>query len=224
MISAVSLSKVYTLGGALIHALRGVDLKIEEGEFLAVVGASGSGKSTLLHILGGLDRPTSGRVYLSDSEITALDEDELAEVRAKKIGFVFQFHNLIPALTALENVELPMVFAGVKPAQRRRRAAKLLREVGLGDRLSHTPLQLSGGEQQRVAIARALANKPEVVLADEPTGELDSANSLLIMETLLKLREEHGITIVMVTHDSEMAGFADRIVKLRDGKIAGGRA
>ncbi len=224
MISAVSLSKVYTLGGALIHALRGVDLKIEEGEFLAVVGASGSGKSTLLHILGGLDRPTSGRVYLSDSELTALDEDELAEVRAKKIGFVFQFHNLIPALTALENVELPMVFAGVKPAQRRRRAAKLLREVGLGDRLSHTPLQLSGGEQQRVAIARALANKPEVVLADEPTGELDSANSLLIMETLLKLREEHGITIVMVTHDSEMAGFADRIVKLRDGKIAGGRA
>lgn len=224
MISAVSLSKVYTLGGTLIHALRGVDLKIEEGEFLAVVGASGSGKSTLLHILGGLDRPTSGRVYLSDSELTALDEDELAEVRAKKIGFVFQFHNLIPALTALENVELPMVFAGVKPAQRRRRAAKLLREVGLGDRLSHTPLQLSGGEQQRVAIARALANKPEVVLADEPTGELDSANSLLIMETLLKLREEHGITIVMVTHDSEMAGFADRIVKLRDGKIAGGRA
>jgi len=224
VISAVSLSKVYTLGGALIHALRGVDLKIEEGEFLAVVGASGSGKSTLLHILGGLDRPTSGRVYLSDSELTALDEDELAEVRAKKIGFVFQFHNLIPALTALENVELPMVFAGVKPAQRRRRAAKLLREVGLGDRLSHTPLQLSGGEQQRVAIARALANKPEVVLADEPTGELDSANSLLIMETLLKLREEHGITIVMVTHDSEMAGFADRIVKLRDGKIAGGRA
>ncbi|WP_457555102.1 ABC transporter ATP-binding protein [Candidatus Pyrohabitans sp.] len=224
MISAVSLSKVYTLGGVLIHALRGVDLKIEEGEFLAVVGASGSGKSTLLHILGGLDRPTSGRVYLSDSELTALDEDELAEVRAKKIGFVFQFHNLIPALTALENVELPMVFAGVKPAQRRRRAAKLLREVGLGDRLSHTPLQLSGGEQQRVAIARALANKPEVVLADEPTGELDSANSLLIMETLLKLTEEHGITIVMVTHDSEMAGFADRIVKLRDGKIAGGRA
>ncbi|NOZ59222.1 MAG: ABC transporter ATP-binding protein [Euryarchaeota archaeon] len=219
MILARGLTKVYRMGAEEVHALRGVDLAVEKGEVVAVVGASGSGKSTLLHILGGLDAPTAGSVYLDGQEITSLSEDELAELRARKIGFVFQFHNLLPALTALENVELPMVFTGIKPRQRRRRALELLQQVGLEDRLSHTPLQLSGGQQQRVAIARALANRPAVVLADEPTGELDSANSLRVMQTFLELREEHGVTVVLATHDLEIAKLADRTVKLKDGII-----
>jgi putative ABC transport system ATP-binding protein len=221
MILAQKLTKIYRMGATEVHALRGVDLAVEKGEVVAIVGASGSGKSTLLHILGGLDAPTGGRVYLEGEEITSLSEDELAELRARKIGFVFQFHNLLPTLTALENVELPMVFAGIKPRERRRRARELLHQVGLEDRLNHTPLQLSGGQQQRVAIARALANSPKMVLADEPTGELDSANSLRVMQTFLELREEHGVTVLLATHDFEIAKLADRIVKLKDGRIAG---
>ena len=202
-----------------MHALQGVDLQVEDGEFIAIVGASGSGKSTLLHLIGGIDRPTSGRVRISDIEITSLSDDELAELRARKVGFVFQFHNLIPTLTALENVELPMIFTGIKPAERRRRAEELLRSVGLENRLNHTPLQLSGGQQQRVAIARALANKPDVILADEPTGELDSKTGKSVMQTLKNIREEHGTTLVVVTHEREVAAMADRIIRLRDGRV-----
>ncbi len=219
MIIAENLTRTYHIGEAEVHALRGVSLEIVSGEFVAIVGSSGSGKSTLLHILGALDQPTSGRVYLGGDDLSSLSEDELAEIRAKKIGFVFQFHNLIPTLTALENLELPMVFAGVKADERRKRAERLLREVGLGDRLEHTPLQLSGGQQQRVAIARALANEPDVILADEPTGELDSDNSRKIMETLIRLREKSGVTLLVVTHDPEVAAHADRVLKMRDGRI-----
>ncbi len=219
MISCTGLTKTYTVGESKVHALQGVDLQVEDGEFIAIVGASGSGKSTLLHLIGGIDRPTSGRVRISDIEITSLSDDELAELRARKVGFVFQFHNLIPTLTALENVELPMIFTGIKPAERRRRAEELLRSVGLENRLNHTPLQLSGGQQQRVAIARALANKPDVILADEPTGELDSKTGKSVMQTLKNIREEHGTTLVVVTHEREVAAMADRIIRLRDGRV-----
>ncbi len=219
MISCTGLTKTYTVGETKVHALQGVDLQVEDGEFIAIVGASGSGKSTLLHLIGGIDRPTSGRVRISDIEITSLSDDELAELRARKVGFVFQFHNLIPTLTALENVELPMIFTGIKPAERRRRAEELLRSVGLENRLNHTPLQLSGGQQQRVAIARALANKPDVILADEPTGELDSKTGKSVMQTLKNIREEHGTTLVVVTHEREVAAMADRIIRLRDGRV-----
>ena len=219
MISCTGLTKTYTVGETKVHALQGVDLQVEDGEFIAIVGASGSGKSTLLHLIGGIDRPTSGRVRISDIEITSLSDDELAELRARKVGFVFQFHNLIPTLTALENVELPMIFTGIKPAERRRRAEELLRSVGLENRLNHTPLQLSGGQQQRVAIARALANNPDVILADEPTGELDSKTGKSVMQTLKNIREEHGTTLVVVTHEREVAAMADRIIRLRDGRV-----
>lgn len=219
MISCTGLTKTYTVGETKVHALQGVDLQVEDGEFIAIVGASGSGKSTLLHLIGGIDRPTSGRVRISDIEITSLSDDELAELRARKVGFVFQFHNLIPTLTALENVELPMIFTGIKPAERRRRAEELLRSVGLENRLNHTPLQLSGGQQQRVAIARALANNPDVILADEPTGELDSKTGKSVMQTLKNIREEYGTTLVVVTHEREVAAMADRIIRLRDGRV-----
>ena len=221
MIKAENLIKIYKVGDAEIHALRGVNLEVGKGEFVSIVGASGSGKSTLLHILGGLDKPTEGSVYIDGRNLSEMSDDELAEIRCLKIGFVFQFHNLIPTLTALENVELPMIFAKVSTEERKRRAKKLLESVELGDRMNHLPSQLSGGQQQRVAIARALANNPEVILADEPTGELDSKNSHLIMKTLSELRENYGVTIIVVTHDMEMAKYADRIIKMKDGKIVG---
>jgi len=219
MIHAEHITKTYRVGESTIHALRGVDLHVNAGEFIAIVGASGSGKSTLLHIIGGLDRPSSGRVCIAGMELTSMSGDQLAELRSRKIGFVFQLHNLIPSLTALENVELPMIFAGVPAGERHRRARALLEEVGLGDRLEHTPLQLSGGQQQRVAIARALANNPQVLLADEPTGELDSDTGMQVINTFMQLREKHEVTVLLVTHDPEVAKMADRIMKMRDGRI-----
>jgi macrolide transport system ATP-binding/permease protein len=218
MIRLEGVTKRYRLGETEVQALRGLDLKIREGEFLAIMGPSGSGKSTLLHLLGCLDLPTEGRVHLGDIDVGGLREDALAEVRGKKIGFVFQTFNLIPTLTALENVELSLFFQGVARGERRRRAQALLERVGLGDRLHHRPAQLSGGERQRVAIARALANDPEVILADEPTGNLDSEAGRQILELLQDLNRE-GRTIILVTHNPEAAAYAERVVHLRDGRI-----
>ncbi len=203
-----------------VEALRGVDLSVEEGEFIAIMGPSGSGKSTLLHIMGLLDTPTRGRVFVLGREASRLSDDERALLRRESIGFVFQQYNLSPSLTALENVELPMLFAGVPPEKRRKRAVELLEAVGLGDRLHHYPNQLSGGQQQRVAIARALANNPHIILADEPTGNLDTKTGRRILEVFRELNER-GKTVVIVTHDPEVAEAAEKIVKIRDGKIVG---
>ena len=210
--------KVYRLGKVEVPALRGVSLTLNEREFLAVMGPSGSGKSTLMHLMGCLDLPTRGQVLFAGREISRLRSGQLAEIRGREIGFVFQTFNLVYTLTALENVELPMVFQGVPRRQRRQRAAKLLEQVGLGERMNHRPNELSGGEQQRVAIARALANDPRVLLADEPTGNLDSEAGAKIMQLLKQLNEE-GRTVVVVTHNPEAAGYAKRKVHLRDGQI-----
>ncbi|RLG50407.1 MAG: macrolide ABC transporter ATP-binding protein [Thermoproteota archaeon] len=213
------LVKVYKLGKVEIPALRGVSLDIEEGEFLGIFGPSGSGKSTLLHLIGVLDLPTSGRVIIEGVDVSKLNEDKRAELRAKKIGFVFQFFNLIPRLNALENVALPMAFMGVPRSERRERALKLLDLVDLRDRWNHKPNELSGGEEQRVAIARALANDPSIILADEPTGNLDSKTGKEIVNLFKRLNEEEGKTIVIVTHDQTIAEVCRRIIYLRDGVI-----
>ena len=205
------------LGQSAVHALRGVSLSIPRGEVVAIVGPSGSGKTTLLGLIGGLDVVTSGRVVIDGIDITRLSENKLAEIRNHQIGFVFQSFNLIPTLTALENVALPVQFGHGRNALRR--AAEMLAAVGLADRFDHKPTQLSGGEQQRVAIARALANNPAIILADEPTGNLDSANGELIVQQLLDLRTELGKTVVVVTHDPAIAVRADRTIHLRDGLI-----
>jgi putative ABC transport system ATP-binding protein len=210
--------KTYRMGKVEVHALRGVSLALEEGEFLAVMGPSGSGKSTLMHLMGCLDLPTRGAILFEGADISGLKGTELAEIRGKKIGFVFQTFNLVHTLTALENVELPMVFQGATRSMRRARAAELLERLGLADRLNHRPNELSGGEQQRVAIARALANDPKLVLCDEPTGNLDSATGRSILETLRSLNEE-GRTVVLVTHDPEAAAYAKWRVQLRDGQL-----
>jgi len=210
--------KTYRMGKVEVHALRGVSLALEEGEFLAVMGPSGSGKSTLMHLMGCLDLPTRGAILFEGADISGLKGAELAEIRGKKIGFVFQTFNLVHTLTALENVELPMVFQGATRSMRRARAAELLERLGLADRLNHRPNELSGGEQQRVAIARALANDPKLVLCDEPTGNLDSATGRSILETLRSLNEE-GRTVVLVTHDPEAAAYAKWRVQLRDGQL-----
>ncbi len=220
LIEVKGLHKVYKRGKVEVHALRGVDLTVEKGEYVAIMGPSGSGKSTLMHILGCLDRPTAGFYSLDGVEIHTLREDELAEIRKKKVGFVFQNFNLLPRITALENVELPMVYAGVKHIERRKRAMKLLEMVGLGDRALHRPTELSGGEAQRVAIARALANDPTIILADEPTGNLDSATGKEILDLFDELHRD-GRTIIMVTHDPTVAKRAERIVHLHDGKVVG---
>lgn len=201
-----------------VKALQGIDLPISEGEFVAIQGPSGSGKSTLMHILGCLERPTQGEVVIEGVNIAELSQDELAEIRGKKMGFVFQQFNLLPRTTAQKNVEMPLVFLGIGRRERHKRAAELLDEVGLGDRLNHTSSQLSGGEQQRVAIARALVSNPTIIFADEPTGNLDTNSSMEIMAILRKLNDE-GKTLVVVTHDSEIANWADRIVRLQDGRI-----
>jgi len=218
VISVKNLTKEYRMGEHIVRALRGVSLDIKYGEFTAVTGPSGSGKSTFMHIAGCLDRPTAGEYFLDGRDVSRLSKDELARVRNQKIGFVFQGFNLLTRTTALENVELPLVYAGMHPRARRARAIAALERVGLGDRLRHHPSQLSGGQQQRVAIARALVNQPRVVLADEPTGNLDSRASAEMM-TLLATLSGEGITIVLVTHDAEVAAHARRVIVVRDGMV-----
>jgi putative ABC transport system ATP-binding protein len=210
--------RTYTMGGRPLHALRDVSLRIERGEHVALVGPSGSGKSTLLHILGCLDRPTSGRYLFEGREVGALSEEERSDLRRHRIGFVFQFFHLLPRLSALGNVELPMLFAGVAGTERRERAARALAAVGLAPRADHRPDQLSGGERQRVAIARAVVMGPSLLLADEPTGNLDRASSAEVME-LLEAMNRDGLTLVVVTHDAEIAARARRVVRLDDGAM-----
>jgi putative ABC transport system ATP-binding protein len=218
LIEARALVKTYRMGDQVVQALNGVSLDIGEGEFVAIMGASGSGKSTLMNIIGCLDRPSSGTLHLAGEEVEGLDGDALAAIRNRRIGFVFQQFNLLPRTSALDNVALPMVYAGVKPAERRARAAAALQRVGLAERGSHSPAELSGGQQQRVAIARALVNQPALILADEPTGALDTHTSDDIMRLLAELNAQ-GMTIVMVTHESDIASWARRCIVFRDGRI-----
>lgn len=213
-------SKIYHLGEVEVPALRGVDLAISEGEFISIMGPSGSGKSTMLQILGCLDRPTSGELYIDGARISELSDSSLARLRGSKIGFVFQIFNLFPTVTALQNVELPMMILDVGRSERRERARRILEAVGLGDRENHLPSQLSGGQRQRVAIARALANNPTFILADEPTGNLDSVSGEAILEIFKTLNEE-GRTIVVVTHDATVAKTAEKIVRMKDGLLEG---
>jgi len=217
MIELREVSKTVTSGSEPLTILHSLTITIPKGQFVAVVGPSGSGKSTLLGLIAGLDAPSTGQVIIDGTEITSLDEDSLARLRGEKIGFVFQFFHLIPSLTAYENVAVPMEIAGARDA--RRRTAALLDEVGLSGRLHHYPSQLSGGEQQRVALARALANDPPIVLADEPTGNLDSSNGRHIMDLLRSIHDRRGSTIVLVTHDAELAAMADARLALRDGRV-----
>ncbi len=214
------LRRDFQMGQETIHALDGVSLSVEEGKFLGVMGPSGSGKSTLLHLLGGLDRPTSGHIWVRGQDITTLDENGLAAYRRREVGFVFQTFNLVSTMTALQNVEFPMLFARVPPAQRRERARHLLETVDLADRMGHKPTELSGGEQQRVAMARAMANDPTIILADEPTGNLDSRTGAEVMTMLARLNQEQGCTIVVVSHDPAVMDFAGRCIHLLDGQIA----
>jgi len=218
MIEVQDLQKVYLMGEERVSALSGVSLRIERGEYAAVIGPSGSGKSTLMNILGGLDRPTGGKYLFENENVQDFDDDQLAEFRNRRIGFIFQSFQLLPRLSALQNVELPLVYGGMAPAHRRERAAELLARMGLGDRLGHRPTQLSGGQQQRVAIARALANEPDLLLADEPTGALDQATGREVLELFEQLHEE-GLTMVMVTHDLDVAARARRRIAFRDGKV-----
>jgi putative ABC transport system ATP-binding protein len=211
--------KVYKMGEVEVNALRGLNLEVKKGEFVAIMGPSGSGKSTAVNMIGCLDIPTKGKIYLENDDISRLTESDLAQIRGKKIGFIFQQFNLIPTLSALENVTLPMIFQGIIREQRVERAKKLLEMVGLGDRIRHKPNELSGGEQQRVAIARSLANNPEVVLADEPTGNLDSKTGKIVMNFLEKLNKEERKTVIMVTHDKNVAEYAQRTEFLKDGQI-----
>ncbi|MEE8358898.1 MAG: ABC transporter ATP-binding protein [Candidatus Hydrothermarchaeales archaeon] len=213
-----NVEKIYHLGEVEVHALAGVNISIFDREFLSIVGPSGSGKSTMLHLIGCLDRPTSGRVFLDGTDISKLSDSNLARLRGREIGFIFQFFNLYPTLDALQNVELPMMILNVDETERRERARSLLDMVGLGDRRAHLPAQLSGGERQRVAIARALANDPSLILADEPTGNLDSKSGKEVLKIFKKLNEE-GRTIVIVTHDQNIADLAKRKVEMKDGRV-----
>lgn len=214
-----NVTKDYKLGKTTVRALRGLDLNVEQGEIVAIMGPSGSGKSTLMHILGALDVPTGGSAKLEGTDVASLSESELVTVRGRRIGFVFQTFNLIQTLSAQMNVELPMIFQKVPRRDRARRAIALLERVGLGDRIHHRPNELSGGERQRVAVARALANDPEIILADEPTGNLDSESGASILNVLKELSKTDGKTIILVTHDPEAAEIADRIVRLKDGAV-----
>ncbi len=218
LIEARGLSKTYTMGNTTVHALREVSLDIDEGEFVAIMGASGSGKSTLMNILGCLDQPSAGQYHLAGEAVEGMAPEQLASIRNRRIGFVFQQFNLLPRTSAQENVELPMVYAGVKSADRKARALAALQTVGLGERWQHTPSELSGGQQQRVAIARALVNNPQLILADEPTGALDTKTSEDIMRILAGLNAQ-GMTVVIVTHEADIAAWARRRLVFRDGQI-----
>jgi putative ABC transport system ATP-binding protein len=211
--------KIYTMGDVDVHALRGVSLTIREGEFVAIMGASGSGKSTTMNIIGCLDQPTRGQYILDGQDVSEMSKDERADIRCQKIGFVFQGFNLLSRTSALENVELPMLYAGVESNQRNQRALEALAAVGLAGREENHPNQLSGGQQQRVAVARALVNNPALILADEPTGNLDSRTSVEVMEIFQRLNRERGITLVLVTHEPDIADYAQRVVVFKDGKI-----
>ncbi|MEY3988974.1 MAG: hypothetical protein RI985_55 [Chloroflexota bacterium] len=219
MITIEGMTKVYKMGDIEVHALRGVDVTINKGEFVAIMGPSGSGKSTLMNMIGCLDTPTEGRYALDGIEVASLNDNQLSSVRARKLGFVFQQYMLLPRQTALANVEMPMVYRGIPAADRKQRAALALEIVGMGNRMDHRPNELSGGQQQRVAIARALAGSPAVILADEPTGALDSKTSEEIMHMLTKLNREQQLTIIIVTHEADVAAYADRILTIRDGVI-----
>jgi putative ABC transport system ATP-binding protein len=227
LIEIRDVTKVYRMGAVQVHALRGVSLQVDGGELLSIMGPSGSGKSTMMNVLGCLDQPTSGEYYLDGVDVGALDDDALADIRNRRIGFVFQTFNLLPRTTALENVELPLIYQrnglmhGLSGRERRQRAAHSLELVGLGERTRHHPSELSGGERQRVAIARALAMQPSIILADEPTGNLDSRSGAEIVAVFQQLNREMGITVVYVTHDSNIALHTQRIVRLHDGRIVG---
>ena len=220
VIQLQDVTKVYRIGEVETHALRGVTLDIGDGEFTAIVGPSGSGKTTMLQLMGCLDRPSGGRVHINGQDVTRLNPNKRADLRKGTIGFVFQFFALIPGLTAYENVELPLLLAGAKKAERRERVNELLEAVGISDRARHRPDQMSGGEQQRVAVARALATRPVLVLADEPTANLDTENGRQIMEIMVRLNEETGTTFIFATHDPRVVAFARRMVELRDGRIS----
>jgi putative ABC transport system ATP-binding protein len=211
--------KVYRMGNEEVHALRGVNLTISAGEYISIMGPSGSGKSTLFNMVGGLDKPSSGSVYIDEVDVAELDAYELAWLRCRKIGYIFQSFNLIPVMTALENVTLPMVFAGISTDEARDKGVALLEKVGLGERVLHKPFELSGGQQQRVAIARAMANSPAIILADEPTGNLDLATGKEIIEMLRQMNEEYGVTVITATHDMKMLAASDRIIWIRDGRV-----
>jgi putative ABC transport system ATP-binding protein len=216
-----NLTKIYMAGTVKVTALEGIDLTIESGEFLSIMGPSGSGKSTLMNILGCLDAPTSGKYYLDDEDVSDLDRDQRADVRNRKIGFVFQGFNLLPRINAVQNVELPLIYGRATSSLRRKAAMEALELVGLTDRAGHLPTQLSGGQQQRVAIARALANNPEIILADEPTGNLDSRTSAEIMMVFRRLNRDRRITFMLVTHDPEVGDVTDRKILIRDGNVEG---
>ena len=226
VISVRSLTKTYVVGEVEVRALRGVNLDVERGEFVTVTGSSGSGKSTFMHIVGCLDRPTSGQYFLDGQDVSRMSKDQLAAIRNRKIGFVFQGFNLLSRTSALDNVELPLLYggSGMKGADRRKRAMEVLKAVGLEDRAGHHPNQLSGGQQQRVAIARSLINNPSILLADEPTGNLDTRTSIEVMDIFQRLNHERGITVLVITHEHDIAEYGTRMVQFRDGQVIMDRA